>query len=166
MFYKQYFLFILLFYWHSFTIVRTSLFFVFDKQLFKRTYNVNENFTIGAHFVLPSSFECNSIPCLVNLKLTFIDDEQILENLWCYYSSAIFKLERHETFENVSCVWNNIDPKRGDYRISAIVQASTEGSFTPVLSAEFLGDSKWDETWISQKIVVLNASNQQYQAVS
>ena len=156
MFFKQYFLFILLFYWYSFAIVKSSTFFVFDKQLFETTYYIDEKFTIGANFVLPSSFECHSNPCLVDLKLTFIDNERLLKNLWCH-PPAIFKLEK------LSCILNSIDAKQGTYRLAATVQASISGNFTPVLSAEFPDDSKSNEIWISRKIAVINPLNDQQQ---
>ena len=158
---------LILIHWYPFLLVRSSSsFFIFDKYLFQKTHYINENFSIGATFNLPSSYKCSDSQCLTNLKLTLQNDNKLLIDLWCD-SPAVLISKKDEKMKELSCVLNGIDATVGSYRLSAVVQVHTAGSFIPVFSAIFPNNPDDNQEWSTKEIIILNSSiDDEQQSVS
>jgi hypothetical protein len=77
-------------------------------------------------------------------------------DLWCD-SPAILITKKYEKMDELSCTLNGINATVGSYRLSAIVQVHTAGSFIPIFSAIFPNDSNANQEWLSKEIVVFNS---------
>jgi len=143
----------------------SSLFFDFDKYISQAPYYINENISIGATFNLSSLYECSYSQCLINLKLIIKNDNELLMDVWCD-SPAVLITKKHEKIDESSCVLNEINATVRSYRLSAVVQVHTAGSFVPIFSAIFPNDPDANQKWSSKKIVVLNSSIDEQQSVS
>jgi hypothetical protein len=157
--------FLLLIFIHWYPFLSSSSFFYFDKHIFQETHYINENISFGATFNLPSSYRCSDSQCLTNLKLTLKNDNKLFMNVWCD-SPAVLLSRKYEKLEQLSCVLNGIDASAGSYRLSAIVQVHTAGSFMSVFSAIFPNDPDANQEWSSGEIVVLDSPIDKQQPVS
>lgn len=159
------FLLLIFIYWYPFLLIKSSLsFFDFNKHLFQTSYFINENFSIGANFTLPSSYKCSYSQCLINLKLTLKNDNKLSINLWCD-SPAVLITKQFEKNDQLSCVINGINGTVGSYRLSAIVQVHTAGSFIPIFSTIFLNDPESNQEWLTKEIFILNSTVDKQQLV-
>lgn len=158
------FLLLIFIHWYSFRLVKSSSssFFDFDENIFQSPYYVNENFSIGAIFNLPSSYKCIDFQCLINLKLTLRNANQLLMNLWCNSPSILITTNMDE----LSCVLNGFDATVGNYYLSATAQVHTAGSLIPIFSAIFPNNPNANQEWIKKKIIVLNSPTDEQQLVS
>jgi hypothetical protein len=160
------FVLLILIHWYPFLLVKSSSsFFNFDKYIFQTPYYINENFSIGATFNLPSSYKCFYSQCITNLKLTLKNDNKLLMKIWCE-QPAILITKKYEKIDELSCVLNGIDATVGSYRLSAIVQVHTAGSFIPIFSAIFPNNPNANQKWLSKEIVILNSPTEEQQSVS
>jgi hypothetical protein len=147
-------------------LVKSSTsFFDFDENVFQAPYFVNENFSIGANFNLPSSYKCVDSQCLINLKLALRSDNHLLMNLWCDLSATLITT-KYKNMKELSCVWNGISANAANYHISATAQVHTAGSLIPVFSAIFPNDPGANQEWVRKEIFVLDSSTDEQRLVS
>jgi len=161
------FVLLILIHWYRFILVKSSSsFFDFDKYTFQAPYYINENFSIGATFNLPSSYKCFYSQCITDLKLTLKNDHKLLMNLWCDSPAVLITTKKYEKNDELSCVLNGINATVGSYRLSAVVQVHTAGSFIPIFSAIFPNNPNANQEWLSKEIVILNSPTNEQQSVS